>query len=112
MDNSYYIQVLGLYNPDRLLRSKINPDMAYLIYGYIYVTEKATKRRGQFVIPVLGQNMLHTSDTTTNLTLYRVLRYGESSGTIFRVPTFVVKSFRRYLSRLGATSIQNREFEV
>ena len=45
----------------------------------IYVTEKSTKRGGQFVILVLGQNMLHT---TTNLTLYRVLSYSESSRTI------------------------------
>ena len=52
------------------------------------------KQRGHFVFPVLGQNMLHT---TTNLTLYRVLSCGESSGTVFSVPTFVVKSFRRHL---------------
>ena len=63
-------------------------------YTAKYVPEKAMKQRGHFVILVLGQNMLHT---TTNLTLYRVLSYGKSSGTIFRIPTFVVKSFRRHL---------------
>ena len=43
--------------------------------------------------------MLHT---TTNLTLYRVLSCGESSGTVFRVPTFAVKSFRRHFEMMSS----------
>ena len=46
--------------------------------------------------------MLHT---TTNLTLYRVLSCGESSGTVFRVPTFAVKSFRRHLMMTSEKNI-------
>ena len=79
-----YMQLILLYESLKFI--------AELLRHLVYVTEKATKRRGQFVIPVLGHNILHT---TTNLTLYRVLSYGESSGTILRFTHL-------WLSRLGA----------
>ena len=60
--------------------------MAYLHNIWLYLLLR--KPQNEEVIHVLVQNMY------TNLTLYRVLNYGESCGTILRVPTFVVKSFR------------------
>ena len=60
--------------------------MAYLIYGCICHREGHKTK-----IPVCN------SRSRANYTLYRVLWYGESNGTIFVVPTFVVKWFRRHI---------------